>query len=487
MRTAFVTAVLSLLLVVGARAQVSEPDPRTDDAFDFMNVLAAHKLHQLHDERWNAYGQVTYISSLKLPFDASYTNLNGTPNSLSPGLEHSFTATATLYMSLRLWHGGEAFFSPEVISMHPLSNLKGLGSSIQNFELQKNGSMVPTPYVPRLYVRHTFGLGGRQIEQDSNPLQLGRRLDSRRLTVTLGKLSVLDMFDKNAFAGDLRRQFFNMAFMTYGAFDFAADARGYAYAAVLEYNHDDWAVRFGHVTPPKRPNQKPLDLRFYKYYGDQLEVEHAHELWREHGVVRLLAYRNRENMGSFAHAVAALQHSPMKNAAACPITSEPSSDYESTNATAPDLCWARKPSVKWGIGINVEQSLGYGVGFFARGMFSDGRTEVFSYTSTDRSLSLGLLAQGATWKRPRDVAGFGHAEGWISRAHARYLSLGGLDGFIGDGALSRGSERVTEVFYSVSILSSLWASVDYQHIATPAYNRARGPVDIFGVRAHAEF
>jgi high affinity Mn2+ porin len=480
--------VLSVLVVIApARAQVSEPDPRADDEFDFMNLLAAHQLHQLHDERWNAYGQGTYISSLKLPYDAAYSNLDGTANSLSPRLEHSFTGTATVYMGLRTWRGGEAYFSPEVIAMHPLSNLKGLGSAIQNFELQKNGSAIPTPYIPRLYGRQTFGLGGHQVKQDSNPLQLGRSVDSRRLTVTLGKLSVLDMFDKNAFAGDLRRQFFNMAFMTYAAFDFAADARGYAYAGVLEYNHDNWAFRFGHVTPPKRPNQKALDPRFYKYYGDQLELEHAHELWGEHGVVRVLAYRNRENMGRFADASSALRENAMKNAAACTLRSEPSADYESGNPNAPDLCWVRKPNVKWGVGINLEQGLGHGVGLFARGMFSDGRTEVFSYTSTDRSISLGLLAQGIAWNRPRDVAGFGHSDGWISRAHAHYLSLGGLDGFIGDGALSRGTERVTEVFYSVSIFSSLWVSVDYQHIANPAYNRARGPVDIFGVRAHTEF
>jgi hypothetical protein len=37
------------------------------------------------------------------------------------------------------------------------------------------------------------------------------------------------------------------------------------------------------------------------------------------------------------------------------------------------------------------------------------------------------------------------------------------------------------------LLSSLWLSIDYQHITNPAYNADRGPVDIFGARAHAEF
>ena len=83
------------LTVVPAQAGVTEPDPRGEDEFDFMNVLAKKGLHDLTDERWNAYGQFTYISSWKGAFPALYTNLNGSTNSLLPGSERSFTGTAT--------------------------------------------------------------------------------------------------------------------------------------------------------------------------------------------------------------------------------------------------------------------------------------------------------------------------------------------------------------------------------------------------------
>src|ERR1019366_3300948 len=36
--------------------------------------------------------------------------------------------------------------------------------------------------------------------------------------------SVLDFFDKNTYSGDLRQQFFNMAFLTYATYDFGAGA-----------------------------------------------------------------------------------------------------------------------------------------------------------------------------------------------------------------------------------------------------------------------
>jgi high affinity Mn2+ porin len=466
-----------------ASAQVAEPDPRSDDAFDVMNLLAARGLHKLEDERWNVYGQVTHISTLKLPYSARYTNLNGSPNSLSTGFEHSFTLTATLYAGLGLWKGAQLYAVPELISMHPLSGLKGLGSTIQDFELQKNGTPAPVLYLARAFLRQTIDLGGSPLAQSSDPLQLARRSARRRIVLTAGNLSVIDLFDKNAYAGDLRRQFFNMAFMTYAAFDFAADARGYAWGAALEAIYDDWAIRLGRFTPPKQPNQKALDFRIHKYYGDQLELEHSHTLRDHGGTVRLLAYRNHERMGRFDDASAALHEDPSKNAAACEVVPD---GYASTNAAAPDLCWVRKPNVKWGAGLNLEQDLGHDVGLFARAMYADGKTEVYSYTSTDRSISMGVLAKGTAIGRPRDLVGLGYSAGFISKAHARYLSRGGIDGFIGDGALRRGAEQVSEVFYSLSLLSSVWASLDYQWLIHPAYNRDRGPVHILGARLHAE-
>lgn len=471
-----------LTLALEAKAQVAEPSPRPDDAFDFMNLLAKHDWHDLKRERWNAYGQVTYISSWKAPFRARYTNLNGSPNSLLPGSEHSFTASATLYAGLALWRGAELYWAPEVISLRALSELKGLGGAIQNFELQKSGSMAPAPYNSRICLRQTIPVGGRVIEKTSDPLQLGGETKSRRFVFTVGKFSVLDLFDKNSFSGDLRRQFFNMTFLAYTAFDFAADARGYAWGGAVEYFHDDWAIRLARVTPPKHPNQLEIDFRIHKYFGDQLEIEHNHELFGQPGAVRVLGYRNREEMGRFDEAVAAYSADKSRNAAACN-----SFNYGSANANAPDLCWVRRPNIKVGLGVSLEQRVTDDLGLFFRAMYSDGRTEVYSYMSTDRSLSFGALTRGTPWRRGNDLLGVGCGIGWISKQHAEYLNLGGIDGFIGDGRLTRGTERVLEAFYSLNVYGPTWLSVDWQHIANPAFNVDRGPVTILGGRFHTEF
>ncbi|MGZ4959447.1 MAG: carbohydrate porin [Methylomonas sp.] len=447
-----------------------------------MKLLAANGLHDFKDERWNAYGQATYISSWKPAFAAAYTNLNGSPHSLSAEAERSFTGTVTAYFGLNAWDGGEIYLAPEMISELPLSDLKGLGGSIQNFELQKSGSVSATWYKSRFYLKQTFNFGGDNVRVDSGPLQLAGSFDSHRLVFTAGNLSILDIFDKNTYSGDLRQQFLNMAFLTHAAYDFAADARGYTVGLAAEYYFDDWAFRLGRFATPQNPNDLPLDFRLFKYYGDQAELEHRHVILTQPGAIRLLAYRNREHMGRFDDAIAAFQTDPQHNATTCQ-----SFNYDSANASSPDLCWARKGNVKMGIGLNVEQSLTEDIGVFLRGMYSDGKTEVYSYTSSDRSLSLGTLVNGRLWGRNKDALGIGYGSSWLSSIHIAYLGLGGIDGFIGDGKINYRPEQVVDIYYKLNLISSAWMTLDYQHISNPAYNADRGPVDVFGVRAHFEF
>ena len=466
-------------------AKVAEPEPEqrdVDDEFSVMKELSDNGLHDLTDENWNAYGQTTFINSWKEAFSAKYTNLNGSTNSLLPNQERSFSGTTTLYFGFKLWQGFEIYAVPEMLSEQSLSGLKGLGSVIQNGEMQKSGTQQPLFYLSRGFVKQTWGFGGKTIEVPSDPMQLGTTVDSRRLSLSIGHYSVLDFFDKNSFSGDARRQFFNMAFMANAAYDFTADSRGYTWGLTLEYFHDDWAVRFAHTAVPANPNQQAMDTRIFKFFGQQFELEHHHVLFGEPGAVRLLGYRNHENMGNFNDAINAYLDNPNLNATTCTGFS-----YNSNNANAPDLCWARKANNKMGIGINLEQQITDDIGLFFRGMYSDGMTEVYSYTSTDRSISLGALVKGKRWHREKDLFGIGFAQGWLSSSHVAYLGMGGIDGFIGDGAINYRPERVVDIFYSFSVLSSVWLSADYQHIENPAYNADRGPVNIYGARAHVEF
>jgi len=251
---------------------------------------------------------------------------------------------------------------------------------------------------------------------------------------------------------------------------------------VSEFYFDEWAFRFAHIAGPIDPNQLQVNFDLLNAYGDQIELEHKHNLYDKPGAVKLLVYRNQERMGNWNDAINALQLDPGKNATTCTTF-----NYESANPTAPDLCWARKQNIKTGIGINMEQAVTEDIGLFVEAMVSDGKTEVYSYTSSDSSLSFGTLVKGQRWGRAKDTAGFGYAQSWLSDAHIRYLNLGGVDGFIGDGKINYQPEQVANVYYQCHLLPSTWLSVDYQYIANPAYNADRGPVDIYGARVHFEF
>jgi carbohydrate-selective porin OprB len=65
--------------------------------------------------------------------------------------------------------------------------------------------------------------------------------------------------------------------------------------------------------------------------------------------------------------------------------------------------------------------------------------------------------------------------------------LGGYGFIIGDGALNYGRETILEVFYNAQLAKFVFISPDYQFIANPGYNKARGPVHVPGLRVHLEF
>lgn len=475
------------ILFAASRSIAKEAPPASHDdtAFDFMNLLSQHGLHDLTNERWNAYGQFTYITTFKVPFSAPYTNANGSNNSFNGDYERSFTGSFSLFFGVKLWRGGEFYVEPDLFAERALSQLRGIGGATENFELQKTGSVVPLIYRARMFFRQTFNLGGQKLLQDSNPLQLGMTTGRRRLVLTLGNFSALDIFDKNNVVGDPRQTFFNEAFMTHSSYDFPADARGYTFGATAELYWDNWVVRLGRLLPPKNPNEQSIDFRFWEFYGDQLELQHDHEIKGRPGAVRILAYRNHVFSGRFDDAIAAYKDNPLKNAGSCP---SPGYNYGSANFAAPDFCWVRRPNLKYAIGINVEQFVAKDIGLFLRAMYTDGQSEVDAYDSSDADFSFGAVGKGRLWRRPFDVAGVGLNLSFISDIHAQYLAMGGVDGFIGDGHLRKTVEVLLDVFYSVNLLKAIWLAADYQLLTNPGYNADRpGPVHMLAGKVHVEF
>jgi high affinity Mn2+ porin len=411
-------------------------------------------------ETWNVHAQSTYIWQLKPSFPAAYTG----PNSLLPQRETGYSFSGTLAFGLRAWDGGELYFDPEVVQGKAFSGLHGLGGTV-NGELQKTAGTSPTFYRARLFLRQTWNLGGEPVKLESDMNQLAGTVSSRRVVLTVGNIALNDIFDNNSYAHDARSQFMNGALVDNGAWDFAADARGYTWGAALEYIDGDWAVRYGRFMEPKESNGQPLDTRIFRHHGDQVEIEHDHKWRGQDGKIRVLAFRNRARMGTFEDA---LRDAP-------------------DNGGVPDLARVRREHSKTGFGLNAEQGIVDGIGVFARASWNDGETETYSFTEIERAVSVGATVGGQPWQREGDLLGVALTRNGLGKSHRDYLAAGGLGAFIGDGRIDYHPEQTVESYYQFGLGHGMQLSLDFQHILNPAYNHARGPVNVGLIRLHGQY
>jgi len=155
--------------------------------------------------------------------------------------------------------------------------------------------------------------------------------------------------------------------------------------------------------------------------------------------------------------------------------------------STPDTSLVRRYASRGGIGLSAEQQLSSDLGVFARAGWADGDVEPYEFTDIDRTVAAGLTLAGKQWGRPNDTFGLAGIVNGISGVHAAYLNAGGLGILVGDGQLpNAGPEKIIEALYSFPVGSWL-ATVDYQFVTNPGYNRDRGPVSIVGMRLHAQF
>ena len=426
-------------------------------------ILALAQVGYAQDvpEETSAKFQATYVWQRKSPFDAPYTG----PRSLSPDREKSYSLTATAALGIRTWRGGEVYFDPEVTQGVPLSGLTGLGG-FTNGEIARTSGPSPTFYRARLFARQTWVFGGESEKAESDANQLAGSVDRRRLVSTVGNLSVLDIFDHNSFSHDPRTQFLNWSLMAHGAYDFAADARGYSWGFALEFLYDDWRLRAGRFIQPKEPNQLALDPRIVKHYGDQIEIERAHALAGRPGKLRFLVFRNVARMARYQDAL----------------------DLAAQTGGAPDINAVRTVErVKRGFGFNFEQEISPSVGLFGRASRADGQTETYAFTEIDQSLSGGVSLKGGTFGRPQDTLGIAFVRNSLSAEHRDYLAAGGLGFFLGDGALRYRPESILEAYYSLNVAKDTSFSADFQRISNPGYNADRGPATVISARLHYGF
>jgi high affinity Mn2+ porin len=422
---------------------------------------AADTTQPAESERWNLYYQATSIGQYHGTFTSPYSG----PFSLQNYSERDVSITTTLFFGLRLSDLTTLYFDPEIAGGRGFSGVNGLANS-SNGELPRVSSAEPKPYLARLYVSHDFklGKGTESVESDEN--QLGGSRPEIRYTITAGRFTLTDFFDDNRYTHDPRTQFIGWAAMYNGAWDYAADVRGYTWGWVHELHLRNWSFRYASAAMPKVANGSQLDRRLFVNRGDVVEGERRWSLAKHDGAARVLGYINHADAGTYATAIRIA---------------------EQTGAVPDVVATRRNGTMKYGVGISVDQEVAKDFGVFARLGWNDGKTESFAFTAMDRLATGGVSLDGGRWHRPDDTVAGELTVGGISGVHAQYLAMGGHDFLIGDGHLEYGPEYVAEMYYRAKICPGVFGSFDLQHDANPAYNQARGPVWIPSIRLHVEF
>lgn len=391
---------------------------------------------------WPTFGfQQTYVSQWRPGFSAQYSG----KNSLSTQSERQATLTATLFI--------EKALGPWVFRLHPeisggtgLSQTTGI-AAFPNGEAFRVGTVAPTLYLARMMAQYT---------------QNGWAL-------AIGKYSLTDYLQKSSLCGDARRQFLNWALMAPGAWDYAANTRGYTGAIVLskDWQRHQWLASFAQV--PTVANGPMLDWAITRKWQANFQYSLTSADTTADGqtkaTLRIGVFYTQAALGNYSQAI---------------LTGTPV-DIASTR----DNNQLRN---KYGVYLYGEQYFTNHWAGFARLSINDGQNETWAFTEIDHSLALGAqyLPRKRKWLQ---AFGSALAVSGISQAHRNYLASGQYGFIIGDGRLKYSMESIWETYLRCQFFSPHFLlSPSFQYVANPAFNRdRRGPIPILSIRGHIEW
>jgi high affinity Mn2+ porin len=256
--------------------------------------------------------------------------------------------------------------------------------------------------------------------------------------------------------------------------DYPSDSIGYTTGFSVELNQPQWALRYGFFQMPSVSNSWTADDRyltyptmspvgngdFWKSWGMATELERRYSVKTHPGIIRLMAWLNEADMGSYSEALL---------------------------VPGANIALTRAYRFKYGFGLNLEQEIAKNVGLFSRLGWNDGHEEAWTTSDINYSVSVGVSVNGEGWHRPDDTFGLAGVFSGASSEQQKFLEAGGTGILDGDGALNYGWEKVLETYYDFSLFAGIHFALDYQFVDNPSFNRARGPVSVFAARVHWQF
>lgn len=422
--------------------------------------------------RYLIAGQANIIFQGHGPFHSPY---EGTNSFLGRG-EYKTSLLGTLFLGAQLRKSPKSNTDVilDVESSGGRGDSEALGlAGFTNLDVVRNPNLGSKPYIARVQLHQTIGLSDKLVDAERTPFSLATEVPERRLEFHVGSMSLPDYFDINSIGSDSHLQFLNWTVDNNGAWDYAADTRGYTYAAVAEYDDKNWSARYGLALMPTVANGVDLDWNLRRASGQNMEFELRKSLLGglvspdRKGTIRVLSFVNHAHMGLYRDAVKAY--------------------LDGTDKKPTITLHEKDGEVKYGFGLNAEQELTKDLRVFMRLGWNEGQHESFAYTEVDQTVEFGGDYSGRAWSRPNDKLGLAFVSNAIKRDHQNYLRLGGLGFLLGDGNLNYAREDIVEGYYNLHAWRGVYYALDTQFIDHPGYNKDRGPVLVSALRMHVDF
>ncbi len=235
-------------------------------------------------------GQANIIFQWHPTFASPYSG----PNSLSAAAQSATSRVFTLYLGVQLTKNTEIYFDGESAGGAGIGAALGL-AGFTNLDVVRNPALGPTPYIARVFLHQVIPLSSEREKSERGPLDMETSKPVRRIEIRVGKFGLADFLDLNSAGSDSHLQFLNWTIDNNGGWDYAADTRGYTWAADIEY-HDRWgAVRFAEALMPKVANGINLDwdlaARTFRKCGSGNSSRDLAQTSHDFAISRLRQYR----------------------------------------------------------------------------------------------------------------------------------------------------------------------------------------------------
>ena len=456
------------LLCVPCSSQQPDSSTQTTDT-QAVNESIPSIFRHATDRRYLISGQANIIFQAHGPFHSPYE----ASNSLLSRGEYKTSLLGTLYLGYELnqdsRYATDAILDVESAGGRGISEALGL-AGFTNLDVVRNPNLGSLPYLSQYMIHQVIGLTDEMVDAERSSVSLQTRLPVRRIELHLGRMGLPDFFDVNSVGTDSHLQFLNWTVDNNGAWDYAANTRGYTDGVVAEYVDHSFTARYGLAAMPVVANGIHLQYQFREGSGQNVEFEFRKGALpnpKLKGAIRLLGFVNHANMGDYRQQDELFLHggTPVPEITAHSFTS----------------------AVKYGVGLNTEQEISENGRVYGRFGWNEGQHESFAYTEVDQTFAFGGDYALKALNRPNDKLGLSFVTNAIKKDHQTYLALGGKGFLLGDGHLHYAREDTVEGYYNVHAWKGVYYALDGQFIEHPGYNQDRGPVLVESLRMHVDF